>query len=158
MKLKQSSSLLLFTLMFFLLSNLNIKRSQVHSNLFNQIILSEPANAFGFDDAVSWASNNWGSIVQNTWSPWNRQVYMTELSANEIQSIRYQYRNRADGVMFDRALERVISTYRLSGWSANNERWAMRVAYSGRVENGKYNMYRRMSNNFADQFQKKRGW
>lgn len=117
-----------------------------------------PAQA-GWSDAMKWANDNWGAIASYTWSPWNRQVYICELRKDEVNKIREQYRDRADGVLFDRALERCINQLNLTGWNANQERSILRGAWSGRVEgDGKYNMYRRLPSRVADKFQQKRGW
>jgi hypothetical protein len=156
--LKSFASLVFATLLISIFSNVNLKGSNYSLGLLSQIEVGQPAQAAGWEEGVKFIGDNWDSIVSYGWSAWNTQVYMTELSGSEIQSIRNQYRSRADGVLFDRALERSISTYRLSGWKANVERTFMRPAYAGRIENGKYNLYRRMPNNMAQQFKQKRGW
>lgn len=97
-------------------------------------------------DAADWIKANAASIYSASLSPFMRQTYMAELSASEVDSIRNQYRGSADNVMFSRALvnNRIPGAY--AAWDYTYLRWA----WAGRVENGKYNIYRRYPNNIAD--------
>ncbi|QXE26174.1 hypothetical protein B6N60_04905 [Richelia sinica FACHB-800] len=119
-------------------------------------ISQRPAQA-SWSDATNFLNNNWGAIVSNLWSPWNKQVFMTNLSPQETRDVQNQYRSRADGVLFDRCVNKVADTY-YTGWRNGAIKTAYRWTISMRVENGQANCYQRMTNNNADDFMRRRGW
>ncbi len=86
-------------------------------DLISISIGGEPAQAW-FSDAAKLFRDNFGTAVQLLWSPYNKQVYMTELSQQEVNAIGEQYRDRADGVLLERAIERALRQYGISGWRA----------------------------------------
>jgi hypothetical protein len=120
--------------------------------------VGQVARADGFDIANQYFKDSYSDIVGNLYSPWNKQVYMTELSENEVRTYRNQYRDRANGVMLNAAIERCISQYSYPWWMAARERTLARWTYAGREENGKFNLYRRMPSWNADKFMQLRGY
>ncbi|MEH1887635.1 MAG: hypothetical protein V7L19_30715 [Nostoc sp.] len=119
-------------------------------------ISQKPAQA-SFKDAADFLNDNWGAIVSNLWSPWNKQVFMTNLSPQETRDVQNQYRSRADGVLTDRCINKVADTY-YSSWRNNATKTAYRWTIAMRVENGQANCYQRMPNQSADAFMRRRGW
>jgi hypothetical protein len=117
----------------------------------------QKASAF-WGEAVSILNSNFGAIVSLVWTPWNLQVYMTNLSPQETQAVRNQYQSRADGVLFDRCVNKVADTYYtgINNWSVKNpQRWTV----ASRVEGGGYtNCYQRMPDWLGREFIQKRGW
>ena len=71
---------------------------------------SQPANAF-VAEAITVLQSSWGDIVAVAWTPWNLQVYMTNLSPQETQSVVNQYQSRASGVLFDRCVNKSSDMY-----------------------------------------------
>lgn len=116
----------------------------------------KPAQA-SLSDAAKFLDDNWGSIVSNAWSPFNKQVFMTNLSSQETKSVQEQYRSRANGVLTDRCINKVADTY-YTGWRKNAIKTAYRWTIAMRVENGVANCYQRMPNRNADNFMRRRGW
>jgi hypothetical protein len=117
-----------------------------------------PAHASSVSEAGQFLKDNWGAIVNNLWSPWNIQVYMTSLSPQETQAVINQHRSRADGVLHDRCINKVADMYLgNNGWllKYTTNRW---IVASTRVENGQANCYNRMPNRIADEFIRRRGW
>ncbi len=115
------------------------------------------ANAGSISDAAQFMSSNWGAFVSNLWSPWNKQVFMTNLSWQETRDVRNQYRDRADGVLNDRCINKVTDMY-YSGWQRNVLKTSHRWVFATRVENNQANCFQRMPNNIADNFIRRRGW
>ena len=124
--------------------------------LISVSITTQPAQA-SWGDAVNLLNNGWGDIVQYGWSPWNKQVFMTNLSPQETEAVRNQYRSRADGVLHDRCINKVADQY-FTGWRRNSIKTTHRWVIATRVENGKANCYMRMPNSRADAFIRARGW
>jgi hypothetical protein len=120
-------------------------------------LTAKPAQAASISEAVNFLGNNWDAIVSNLWSPWNKQVFMTNLSPQETQAVQNQYRSRADGVLSDRCVNKVADTY-YTGWRNGATKTAMRWTIAMRVENGQANCYQRMPNQYADAFMRARGW
>ncbi len=102
--------------------------------------------------------DNWGAIVSNIWSPNFTQVYLEELSPQETNDVRNQYRDRADGVLNDRCIDKIAKTYRFNGATTTGVKTIARWAFASRVENGKTNCYMRMSNDYANRIKQKRGY
>lgn len=97
-------------------------------------------------------------IVSNLWSPWFKQVFMTNLSPQETQDVANQYRSRAGGILNDRCVNKTADMYLGNdGWLLKNttNRW---IVASTRVENGQANCYNRIPNRIADEFMRRRGW
>ncbi|MBW4598015.1 MAG: hypothetical protein KME46_35220 [Brasilonema angustatum HA4187-MV1] len=101
---------------------------------------------------------NWVAIVSNFWSPNFKQVYMEELSPQETNDVRNQYRDRADGVLNDRCIDKIIKTYNFDNVSATASKTTNRFLFASRVEDGKTNCYLRMPNEYADKITKIRGY
>jgi hypothetical protein len=120
--------------------------------------VGQTARADGFDIANQYFKDSYSEIIGNLYSPWNKQVYMTELSQGEVQYYRNQYRERANGVMQNAAIERCIAVNQYPWWMALRERSVARWTYAGREENGKYNLYRRMPSWVADKYMQLRGY
>ncbi len=120
-------------------------------------LTAKPAQAASVSEAVNFLANNWNAIVSNLWSPWNKQVFMTNLSPQETQAVQNQYRSRADGVLFDRCVNKVADTY-YTGWRNGVVKTTNRWTIAMRVENGQANCYQRMPNQYADTFMRARGW
>lgn len=122
----------------------------------SSIAFPKPAQA-SWGDAINLLRDSWGSIVQYSWSPWNKQVFMTNLSWQETRDVRNQYRSRADGVLHDRCVNKVANTY-LSGWQNTAFKTSHRWVVAMRVENNQANCFARMPNKVADEFIRRRGW
>lgn len=120
-------------------------------------LTAKPAQAASMSEAVNFLSSNWNAIVSNLWSPWNKQVFMTNLSPQETQAVQNQYRSRADGVLADRCVNKVADTY-YTDWRNGAVKTAYRWTIAMRVENGRANCYQRMPNQNADAFMRARGW
>ncbi len=120
-------------------------------------INTQSAQAVSLSEAANFLNDNWNAIVSNLWTPWNKQVFMTNLSPQETQAVQNQYRSRADGVLVDRCVNKVADTY-YTGWRNGAIKTAMRWTIAMRVENGQANCYERMPNQYADAFMRKRGW
>ena len=117
-----------------------------------------PAHAGSVAEAGQYLQQNWAEIVNNLWSPWNKQVYMTSLSRQEMEAVINQYRSRAGGVLHDRCINKVADMYLgKRGWilKYTSNRW---IVASTRIENGQVNCYNRMPNRVADDFIRRRGW
>lgn len=119
-------------------------------------INTKPAQA-SMSDAVKFVNDNWGSIVSNLWSPWNKQVFMLSHSSQEVESTKKQYVSRAEGVLTDRCINKVADQY-YTGWRNNAVKTAYRWTIAMRIENGVGNCYQRMPNQKADDFMRKRGY
>jgi hypothetical protein len=122
----------------------------------NFALSAQPAQA-SWADAGQFLNDNWGALVSNLWSPWNKQVYMTSLSPQETRDVQRQYQSRADGVLNARCIDRVADTY-YTGWRNTAIKTAYRWVVASRIENGQTNCYMRMPNAHADAFIKRRGW
>lgn len=134
-------------------------------------ITPQPAVA-SLDGAAQLLTDRWDDVVSYGWSPWNQQVYMTDLSRQEMEAVQNKHRSRANGVLHDRCVNKIADVYlssknrgqlsairRLAIKAANSSiktitRWSVAM----RVENGKPNCYLRMHNAGADEFIRKRGW
>jgi hypothetical protein len=117
-----------------------------------------PAHASSVSEAGQFLKDNWGAIVNNLWSPWFKQVFMTNLSPQETQGVINQYRSRADGVLHDRCVNKTTDMYFGNGawvYKYTTNRW---VLVSTRVENGQANCYMRIPNSMADELIRLRGW
>jgi len=113
--------------------------------------------AAGIIAAGGYLANNWGSFVSHLWSPRVKQVFMTSLSWQETRDVRNQHRERADGVLHDRCIDKVTNMY-YSGWRRTHMRTSGRWVFSTRVENNQANCYQRMPNHIADDVMRIRGW
>ncbi|MEH1797286.1 hypothetical protein [Nostoc sp.] len=120
-------------------------------------VTQKPAQASSLNDAVDFLNNNWGQIVSNAWSPWNKQVFMTNLSPQETRDVQNQYRSRADGVLTDRCINKVADMY-WRGWRNTAAKTSHRWMFAMRVENSQANCYQRFTNQNADAFIRARGW
>lgn len=122
-------------------------------------IISNPssANAGSISDAAQVLSNNFDALVSNVWSPWNKQVYMTELSTQETRDVRNQHRSRADGVLNDRCINKVADMY-YSGRRRTAMKTIQRWVFATRVEDNRAKCFQRMPNKIADNFISRRGW
>jgi hypothetical protein len=125
--------------------------------LQSKVQVGQVANA-GYGEAVNWLQENRDWVIQNSWSWWTLQVYMTELSPNEVQKIQNDYRDRAGIELFNTALERALNQYNFPWYCKVLYRTSHRYAWHGRIENGKYNMYLSMDRNSANVFKSKRGY
>ena len=126
-------------------------------------IISPPKADASWDGAVSLLRDSWGSIVSYAWSPWNTQVFMTNLSWQETRDVQNQYRSRANGVLHDRCVEKIARTYlSASDWQTTSANRALKTTHrwmvASRVENGQANCYLRMPNDVANKFKNARGW
>lgn len=117
----------------------------------------KPAQAGSVSEAVQFLQDNWGVIVSNAWSPWNKQVFMTNLSSQETSDVQNQYRSRADGVLTDRCINKTADMY-WRGWQNTAAKTTHRWMFAMRVENGQANCYQRMASWNADSFIRARGW
>lgn len=82
---------------------------------------------------------------------------MAELSPQETNDVKNQYRDRADGVLNDRCINKITKMYSFSSGSTvmkTLQRWQ----FASRVENGKTNCYMRMPNYMADKIKQRRGY
>ena len=79
---------------------------------------------------------------------------MTELSPQETNAVRDQYRDRADGVLNARCIDKIDKLYRLNIAQKTLNRWT----FASRVENGKANCYMRMPKDKAEDFKRRRGF
>jgi hypothetical protein len=121
-------------------------------------LIATPAHASSVSESGQFLKENWHIIVSNLWSPWFKQVFMTNLSPQETQDVANQYRSRAGGVLHDRCVNKTADMYLGNdGWLLKNttNRW---VVASTRVENGQANCYIRLHNRIADEFIRRRGW
>ena len=117
-----------------------------------------PVHAGSVSEAAQLLKDNWGLLVANLWSPWNKQVYMTSISPQETQDVMRQYQGRANGVLHDRCINKVADMYfGDDGWLLKNtaNRW---IIAATRVENGQANCFLRLNNSVADDFIRRRGW
>ena len=117
-----------------------------------------PVHAGSVSEAAQLLKDNWGLLVANRWSPWNKQVYMTSISHQETQDVIEQYQSRAGGILHDRCVNKIADLYfGDKGWMLKNttNRW---VAVATRMENGQVNCFQRIPNQIADDFIRRRGW
>ena len=118
-----------------------------------------PANADPWNAATAagnFLSANRVKIISNLWTPWNLQVFMTNLSPQETRAVFNQFGITAVGELRARCLNKVQRVYSLDVWnqfSAN--RW---IFFPMRVENGQANCYMRMPRDIANGFISRRGW
>ncbi|MDM9379518.1 hypothetical protein QUB80_02230 [Chlorogloeopsis sp. ULAP01] len=117
---------------------------------------TKPAQA-SLDVAVNFLDQRWGDLVSHLWTPWNKQVFMTNLSPQETKAVQNQYRSRADGVLFDRCVNKTANMY-YKGWKNGAIKTTHRWVIAMRVENGQANCFQRMPNQYADAFIRRRGW
>jgi len=103
-------------------------------------------------------ADNWGAIVSNLWSPNFKQVYLEELSPQETDGVRNEYRDRADGVLNDRCIDKIARVYRFDGVMTTAVKTTNRWMFASRVENGKTNCYMRTPNAYADKIKQRRGY
>jgi hypothetical protein len=125
--------------------------------LQSKVQVGQVANA-GYSEAGKWLSENKNWVIQNSFSWWTTQVYMSELSQNEVNKINEQYRGSAGIYLFNTALERALNNYDYPWYDKVAQRTYLRWAWHGRIENGKYNMYLSMSNHGVSEFKKRRGF
>ena len=138
--------------------------SSVNTATKESVLFINPGVKFSFGgevasaslkDANDFVTDNWSSIVQAFWSPFNRQVFITRFSREEVDKLRSQYRDRFDGVLYDRCINKVADLT-LDGWRRWQLVYGARYLVASRVEDGYGNCYFRMSNEHASYFEKVR--
>lgn len=110
--------------------------------------------------ATDFLRDNWGRIVSHAYSPYHTQVFMTNLSWQETQSVRNEYRSRANGVLHNRCTTKIANVYMgsLPSW-IRNSLWVMSYPLVVmRVENNQANCFMRFQNDDAQRFIRSRGW
>jgi hypothetical protein len=143
---------------------LNRKASDVAAACAGLIIASSgavfaPSSAHAYS-ATDFLRDNWGRIVSHAYSPFHTQVFMTNLSWQETQSVINQHRSRAGGVLHNRCTTKIANVYMggLPSW-IRNSLWTLSYPLVVmRVENSQANCFMRFENGDAQRFIRSRGW
>lgn len=143
---------------------LNRKASDVAAACASLIIASSgvvftPSSAHAYS-ATDFLRDNWRGIVSHAYSPFHTQVFMTNLSWQETQSVIRQHRSTAGGVLHNRCTTKIANVYMggLPSW-IRNSLWTLSYPLvTMRIENNQANCFMRFSNGDAQRFIRSRGW